>query len=110
MSDENNPTSELSPGEMFAMILNRLGGIETRLTALETAAAVAAEDRTRETRPKLDQIIRELSETNERMASIERSMARVEQGFSVLTDDMIALRGQQKAIERRLVELERTPN
>jgi len=62
--------------------------MKSRLSALEAAA----EDRARETRPKLDLLIKEMADARAEIREIAAAQARLEQKFDVLVDDSMYLR------------------
>lgn len=99
-------TKDLTTGEKIDLILFKVASIETRLTALESAA----EDRTRETRPKLDIIIKEISDLNERMAGVETTLRSIDRKFDVLNREIFAMKTDIREHDERLTELERKPN
>jgi chromosome segregation ATPase len=95
----DDPPKDLTDSEMLKLILQRLYRLEA-----------AAEVRTKETRPKLDLIIKELSDIREDITEVKNRQARLERKFDILLDDSVDLRSQQKDFERRMWELERRPN
>lgn len=104
MSEDN--TKDLTPAEMLNLILNRLANIEGRISALESAA----EDRARETRPKLDLIIKELTDLREEMGEVKKELRLMNRKFEVFNAEMLEMKTTIRDLDARLVEIERRPN
>lgn len=111
MTDDN--TKELNTGEKIDLILFKVVNIEGRLTALETAA----EDRVRETRPKLDLLIKEVTDTraemagiNARLDNIEKELRSIDRRFETFSIDHMRMRADIRDFSQRLTELESKPN
>lgn len=100
MTDENANTADLTMDEKLDRVLTKLADIETRLGALETQG-------TGSTRPLLDQIIREVVDTRDRLVE---EIATLRGEFNVITADLIALRARGDRFDRRLSEIEQRPN
>ncbi|MCI0390337.1 MAG: hypothetical protein MOB07_16425 [Acidobacteria bacterium] len=100
MTDENANTADLTMDEKLDRILTDLADVKTRLGALETQGANT-------TRPILDQIIREVVETRDRLIE---EIATLRGEFNVVTADLIALRARGDRLDRRLSEIEQRPN
>ncbi len=96
MTDDNTPTADLTMDEKLDRILQRLAALEAR-----------ADDRTRETRPLLDRIIKETVETRE---TLMEEMRRVRKQLEVMTLDVMQVRADQRRLEDRIDEIERRPN
>lgn len=94
-----DPTKELTPDEMLRMILERLARLESQ-----------AEDRSRETRPKLDLIIKELSDAREEIRDVVARLDRIESRFETLAMDVVDVRAAQRRLGDRVSEIERRPN
>lgn len=102
----DDPTKDLTDGEKLSLILINLSGVETRLATFEAQA----EDRSRETRPKLDLIIKEISDLREGMADIRKDLRSIDRKFDVFNKDMLAMKADLRDFDERLTELERRPN
>lgn len=99
MPDENANTADLTANELLAQILQRLAALEAR-----------ADDRARETRPKLDLIIAELADLREGQKDALKRLARIEAQLRVLSEDVLNVRADQRRLEDRMDDLERRPN
>jgi len=102
----DNPTKDLTDSEKLNLILAKLGDLDARLIALESVA----EDRARETRPKLDLIIAELADLREGQKDAARRLDRIEAQLRVLTEDVLNVRADQRRLEDRMDNVERRPN
>lgn len=126
-----DPTKDLTAVEMLRAVLAdvrdmkaRLGAVEDgivtfkvtvddRLSALESAA----EDRARETRPKLDLIVKGLSDLREEMAEVRAEMAEIradvrsiDRKLEVFNDELLGMKVDLRDFNKRLAALERAPN
>jgi hypothetical protein len=97
-------TKDLSDSEMLDLILSRLSSVESRLAALE-------EDRTRETRPKLDLIHKEIAdmriEMREGQARTEDQLEHVKTKLDLMVLDAADMRTVQHRLGARVSALER---
>jgi ABC-type transporter Mla subunit MlaD len=96
MTDENAKTADLTIDEKLDRILQRLTALEAR-----------ADDRAKETRPLLDQIIKEMVQTRETLTA---RLDRIERQLRVMTEDVMQVRTDQRGLEDRMDALERRPN
>jgi hypothetical protein len=96
MTDENANTADLTMNEKLDRILQRLGALEAK-----------ADDRARETRPLLDQIIKEMVTTRD---VLMEEMRRVRKQLEVMTLDVMQVRADHRRLEDRMDEVERRPN
>lgn len=109
----DDPTKDLTDGEKLNLILAKLSDVETRLARLEAQA----EDRSRETRPKLDLIIKEVAdvradvnELKEGQNRLEKELRLMNRKFDALNKDMLTMKADLGDFDERLTELERRPN
>jgi chromosome segregation ATPase len=102
----DDPTKDLTDSEKLNRILADLADVKTRLGALESTA----EDRSRDTRPKLDLIIKELSDAREEIRDVAARLDRIEARFETLAIDVMDVRTVQRRLGDRVSELERRPN
>ena len=102
----DDPTQDLTAVEMLRLVLSDVRDIKARVATLEAQN----EDRARETRPRLDLIISELSELREGQRDAAARLDRIERQLRVMTQDVMAVRTDQQRIEDRMDELERRPN
>lgn len=98
----DDPTKDLTAVEMLRLLLTDvrdmkggLGQVETRLGALESSA----EDRARETRPKLDLIIKTISDLREEMIDMKEQMR-------LLASRELELSGVYSRLSSRVATLE----
>jgi septal ring factor EnvC (AmiA/AmiB activator) len=108
-----DPTKDLTDGEKLSLILTKLSDVETRLAKLEAQA----EDRSRETRPKLDLIIKEVADVRSDVGELKEGQSRLEKElrstnrkFDVLNKDLLAMKADLRDFDERPTELERRPN
>src|SRR6266508_2133339 len=106
MTDENANTADLTPNEKLDQVLRKLGDLDARLATIEARA----DDRARETRPKLDTIIKELADLREENKDVVRRLDRIQGQLRVLTEDVMQVRTDQRRLEDRMDDLERRPN
>jgi chromosome segregation ATPase len=117
MTDENANTADLTPNEKLDQVLRKLGDLDARLAALEARA----DDRARETRPLLDQIIKEMVETRERLTArmdamdtrfdaVEKQLRSIDRRFEVFSEDHMRMRADIRDFNERMTDLERRPN
>lgn len=106
MTDENANTADLTTDEKLDRILAELVDVKTRLSALEAVA----EDRTKETRPKLDLIIKEMSDLREEMRDVRKELRSIDRAFATFASDHTRMRADIGDFDERLTELERRPN
>jgi len=103
MTDENADTADLTMDEKLDLILKRLDGVENRLGALEAQSAG-------NTRPLLDQIIKEMTGTRDmltermdeikaRLDGVEKEMARTR---DALNERMIAVEKELRSMNHQL--------
>jgi hypothetical protein len=104
MSEDN--TKDLTPAETLNLILNRLAGIEGGISAVESAA----EDRAKETRPKLDLIIKELAGLREEIGEVKKELRLMNRKFEVFNAEMLEMKITIRDFDARLVEIERKSN
>jgi chromosome segregation ATPase len=101
-----DPTKDLTTDEMLRALMADMREVKDRLGALESSG----EDRTRETRPKLDLIIKELSDLREDMAEVRRDVRSIDRKLEVFNDELLNMKVDLRDFDKRLNELERRPN
>jgi septal ring factor EnvC (AmiA/AmiB activator) len=110
MTDPNADTAGLTDSEKLDRILARLAALDAR-----------SDDRARETRPILDQLIKEMTQTRdiliERIDAVEKEMAevrkdlrRMDRTFSMFAVDHTRMRADIRDFDERLTDLESRPN
>jgi hypothetical protein len=110
MNDETKDlTAELSDSEKLDLLLRTALLLDTRVAKLEAFV----EDRSRDTRPKLELIHKEIADTREEfrveLGEVKSRVIRIERKFDVLAQDNLDIRASQKEIERRMDKLEKIP-
>lgn len=113
MTNENANTADLTMDEKLDRVLARLSDLDTRLAAMDTRLATLeaqAEDRARETRPKLDLIIAGLASLGEGQKDAARRLDRIESRLETLALDVVDVRADQRRLTGRMDDLERRPN
>ena len=86
------------PGDKLEQILDRLGAIETQLAGID-ARMQALEAKGYDTKPIWERALAELVEANRRLDSLDRK-------FSVLNDDVLQTRADQRKLEERVGNLD----
>lgn len=84
--------------ERLAQVLDRVGAIETQLSSIDTRLK-ALEDKALDTKPIWERALAELVTVNLRLDGLDRR-------FSVLNDDVLSVRADQRKHEERLSDLE----
>jgi chromosome segregation ATPase len=100
-----DPTKDLTTDEMLRALLADMREVKGRLGALESAA----EDRSRETRPKLDLIIKEMSDLREEMAGVRRELRSIDRKLELFNSELLEAKIDIRDFDKRLTELERRP-
>ncbi len=96
MTGQNANTAGLTDSEKLDAILRRLTTLEAK-----------ADDRARETRPLLDQLIEEMTGTRDMLME---EMRKIRKQLEVMTLDLMEMRSNQRHLEDRMDEIERRPN
>jgi hypothetical protein len=104
MTEEN--TKDLTDSEKLNLILAELADLR------EWRAKVDAfiDDRSRDTRPKLDLIIKELSDAREEIRDVVTRLDRIESRLETLAMDVVDVRSAQRRLGDRVSLLEQGPN
>lgn len=122
MSEET--TKDLTSDEKLDLILMRLTGLEEDMTTVKTDLVAVnarlsrleaiAEDRSRETRPQLDRIHKEISDLRVEVGELKEGQQRIEsrldtvnQQLEVMTLDVMEMRTVSRALDKRVTQLER---
>ncbi len=103
---EDNLTSDLTTDEMLRALMANMREVKDRLAALESVA----EDRVRETRPKLDLIVKEISDLREEMAGVRRDLRSIDRKLEIFNTELLESKVDLRDFDKRLTELERRPN
>ncbi len=103
---EDNLTSDLTTDEMLRALMANMREVKDRLAALESVA----EDRARETRPKLDLIVKEISDLREEMAGVRRDLRSIDRKLEIFNTELLESKVDLRDFDKRLTELERRPN
>jgi septal ring factor EnvC (AmiA/AmiB activator) len=103
MNGENS--KDLTDSEKLDLILAELADLRTRVVKLE----FFAEDRSRDTRPMLDRIHKEIADTHIEVKEVKDRVIRMERKLDVLNSDVLELRAADREFEQRLTVIERQP-
>jgi len=110
MTDENAKAADLTPDEKLDQVLAKLTNLDTRMAALEARA----DDSAGGTRPLLNQLIQEMTQTRdtltERIDSVEKALNRIEKQLKIVTQDVMQVRPDQQSLEDRMDAMGRRPN
>lgn len=106
MTNENADTADLTMNEKLDRILAEMADMK----AWRVRVDVLLEDRTRETRPKLDLIIKELADLREEMVEVRRDLRAVDRKLQIFNDELLAMKVDLRDFDKRLTETERRPN
>ena len=111
MSKEN--TRDLTDSEKLNLIIAELADMRAWRTSVDDwRAKVGAfiDDRSRDTRPMLNKIHREIAETRTDISEIKDRLRRVERKFDLVASDAPDLRAALRDVENRISILERPPS
>jgi chromosome segregation ATPase len=110
MSDD---LTEKHPDDSIKLVLEQLKSIDTRLSTLESRLATLEEKvdrRLQETRPIWEQVLERLEKAettqDEFRTEVRQSFRTLERRLSVLSDDIVAVRADQKDLASRVDKLE----
>ena len=121
MNEEN--TKDGTVNEKLDMLLADLTFVKAELTSVKTdltsvktefgarLAKVEAfiEDRSRDTRPMLDKIYKEVADLRIELKEVKDRVVRIDRKFDVLNSDVVELRSADREFEQRLTMVERQP-
>jgi len=79
----NDPTKDLTTDEMLRALLADMRDVKDRLGKLESVA----EDRARETRPKLDLIVKEVSDLREDMREVRKDLRSLHRKLEIFNNE-----------------------
>ncbi len=102
----NDPTKDLTTDEMLRALLADMRDVKDRLGKLESVA----EDRARETRPKLDLIVKEVSDLREDMREVRKDLRSLHRKLEIFNNELLESKVDLRDFDKRLTELERRPN
>lgn len=127
-------TKDLTPDEKLDLILVEPASVKLRLGNLESVAGdiaalkagiatanarlsaleAIAEDRSRETRPQLDRIHKELADLRREVGELKQGQERIEsrlerinQQLEIVTLDLMEMRGKTRGLDKCVTQLER---
>jgi hypothetical protein len=101
-----DPTKDLTTDEILRLILNRITGVETRFSALESLV----EDRLKDTRPIWQAINTRTERIEESLAEAHKGLRSIDRKFDVLNKEIFAMKTDIRDFDERLTELEQRPN
>lgn len=102
----DDPTKDLTTDEMLRALLADVRSMNDRLSGIESAA----EDRTRETRPKLDLIVKAIADLSEDMREVKKDLRSLHRKLDIFNSEMLAMKADLKDFDERLTASERRPN
>lgn len=102
----DDPTKDLTDSEKLNRILAEL----TDLKAWRAKVDAALEDRIKETRPKLDLIIKEISDLREDMAEVRKELRSVDRKLEIFNTELLEMKVDLRDFDKRLTQVEQRPN
>lgn len=96
-------TKDLTADEKLDLLIAEMQRANSRLAAIEAFV----DDRSRDTRPKLNLIHKELADAREEIRDVKDRVARVDRKFDVVLSDFTELRAAQRDVENRVWAIER---
>ena len=110
MNEEN--TKNLTTDEKLDLLLAESVFVRTELASQGARLAKVEafiEDRSRDTRPMLDKIYKEVADTRIELKEVRDRVVRIDRKFDVLNSDVVELRSADREFEQRLTVVERQP-
>lgn len=107
MNEEN--TKDLTVNEKLDMVLAELAFLKADFGARLAKVEAFVEDRSRDTRPMLDKIYKEVADLRIEVKEVKDRVGRIDRKFDVLNSDVVELRSADREFEQRLTVLERQP-
>ncbi|MEO6726476.1 MAG: hypothetical protein ABIP14_14410 [Blastocatellia bacterium] len=107
MNEEN--TKDLTIDEKLDMVLAELVFMKADFGARLAKVEVFVEDRSRDTRPMLDKIYKEVADMRIEVKETKDRVVRIDRKFDVLNSDVVELRSADREFEQRLTVVERQP-
>ncbi len=104
MTDEN--TKDLTDSEKLNLILAEVADLRQWRAKVDAFI----DDRSRDTRPKLDLIIKELSDAREEIRDMVTRLDRIESRLETLAMDVVDVRAAQRRLGDRVSLLEQKPS
>jgi len=104
MTDEN--TKDLTDSEKLNLILAEVADLRQWRAKVDAFI----DDRSRDTRPKLDLIIKELSDAREEIRDVVTRLDRIESRLETLAMDVVDVRAAQRRLGDRVSLLEQRPS
>ena len=95
-------TENLSDRQLLLLLLERVNGLDARMTGLESDMLEVKNwiaDRSRDTRPKLDAILAEIVAANQRGQRLETDMQRMQADMQRMQADMQRMEGEMQRME-----------
>lgn len=110
MTDKNANTADLTTDEKLDRILSELADLKAWRAKVDAEAS----DRTKTTRPLLDQLIQEMVMTREtlaeRMAALEQESKIIRREIGLLREDVRNERMARAELQERVEQIERRPS
>ncbi|MDQ3012814.1 MAG: hypothetical protein M3X11_19165 [Acidobacteriota bacterium] len=107
MNEES--TKDLTIDEKLDMILSELAFLKADFGARLVKVEAFVEDRSRDTRPILDKIYKEVADLRIEVKEVKDRVVRIDRKFDVLNSDVVELRSADREFEQRLTVIERQP-
>jgi len=104
MSEEK--TKDLTTNEKLDLILAELTFMKSDFGARLARLEAFAEDKSRDTRPMLDRIHKEVADTRAEMVEVRSELMRLNRKWEVLNDDVMEVRVFNRDLNRRLDKIE----
>jgi len=108
MNKEN--TKDLTVDEKLDMVLAELAFLKADFGARLAKVEAFVEDRSRDTRPMLDKLYKEVADTRIEVGEVKSHLKRLERKRDVLNEDVmevrIAQREMERDVDRRMATLE----
>lgn len=104
MSEEK--TKDLTTNEKLDLILAELTFMKSDFSARLAKLEAFAEDKSRDTRPMLDRIHKEVADTRAEMVEVRSELMRLNRKWEVLNDDVMEVRVFNRDLNRRLDKIE----
>jgi len=99
-------TKNLSPEQMFMLILSRLDSVDARLDSMDTQLT-ALESKSHDTRPIWERALSEILEVKDQLEKVNERLDQAVGRFDIVGGELLALRANQSRLDRRVTQLER---
>ena len=100
MNEEN--TKDRTVNEKLDVVLAELAFLKADFGARLAKVEAFIEDRSRDTRPMLDKVYKEVADIGIEVKEIKDRVVRIDRKFDVLNSDVVELRSADREFEQRL--------